>query len=97
LPGWLAIPLIAAAAYGDAFRWVLGAAILAGIPALFLARAETRPAITVHAAGGSSTRYAARAVRGPGRPTRLNAGPPGYAGPPATQAPQATFASPRRG
>jgi EmrB/QacA subfamily drug resistance transporter len=32
----------AAAAYGDAFRWVLGAAILAVIPALVLARAEGR-------------------------------------------------------
>jgi MFS family permease len=32
----------AAAAYGDAFRWVLGAAILAAIPALILARAEGR-------------------------------------------------------
>jgi EmrB/QacA subfamily drug resistance transporter len=31
-----------AAAYGDAFRWVLGAAALAAIPAVFLIRAEAR-------------------------------------------------------
>ena len=38
-----AAPAAAAAAYGDAFRWVLGAAILAALPALVLARAEGRP------------------------------------------------------
>jgi EmrB/QacA subfamily drug resistance transporter len=38
-----AAPAAAAAAYGDAFRWVLGAAILAALPALILARAEGRP------------------------------------------------------
>jgi EmrB/QacA subfamily drug resistance transporter len=32
----------AATAYGDAFRWVLGAGLLMAIPALFLARAESR-------------------------------------------------------
>jgi MFS family permease len=31
-----------AAAYADAFRWVLGAAALAAIPAVFLIRAESR-------------------------------------------------------
>ncbi len=32
----------AATAYGDAFRWVLGAGLLMAIPAVFLARAESR-------------------------------------------------------
>jgi hypothetical protein len=32
-----------AAAYGTAFRWVLGAALLMAVPALLLARAESRP------------------------------------------------------
>ncbi len=32
------------AAYGDAFRWVLGAGVLMTIPTIFLARAESRPA-----------------------------------------------------
>jgi MFS family permease len=32
----------AATAYGDAFRWVLGAGLLMVIPAVFLARAESR-------------------------------------------------------
>jgi len=39
-----AAPAVTASAYGDAFRWVLGAAILAALPALILARAERRPA-----------------------------------------------------
>jgi hypothetical protein len=32
------------AAYGDAFRWVLGAGLLMAVPAIFLARAESRAA-----------------------------------------------------
>jgi EmrB/QacA subfamily drug resistance transporter len=32
-----------AAAYGAAFRWVLGAGLLMAVPTLFLARAESRP------------------------------------------------------
>jgi hypothetical protein len=32
-----------AAAYGDAFRWVLGAAALTVVPTAFLIRAESRP------------------------------------------------------
>jgi hypothetical protein len=32
----------AATAYADAFRWVLGAGVLMAVPALFLARAESR-------------------------------------------------------
>jgi EmrB/QacA subfamily drug resistance transporter len=35
---------VAAAAYGDAFRWVLGAGLLIAVPAIFLARAESRTA-----------------------------------------------------
>ena len=131
-----AAPAGAAAAYGDAFRWVLGAAILAGIPALILARAERRPAarpegpaarpadpgalpeglaarpgrparlVAGRTSGadpgatsphspstprGASSRSAARAVGGPGRPTRLTRA---HA---VTLAPHVTFASPRRG
>lgn len=37
-------PAAAASAYGDAFRWVLGAGLLLAVPAIFLARAESRPA-----------------------------------------------------
>lgn len=37
-------PAAAASAYGDAFRWVLAAAILATLPELILARAEGRSA-----------------------------------------------------
>jgi len=33
-----------AAAYGDAFRWVLGAGVLMAVPTVFLARAESRAA-----------------------------------------------------
>jgi MFS family permease len=35
-----------ATAYGDAFRWVLGAGLLMAVPAIFLARAESRPAVS---------------------------------------------------
>jgi EmrB/QacA subfamily drug resistance transporter len=35
---------VSASAYGDAFRWVLGAAVLAALPALLLARTELRTA-----------------------------------------------------
>ncbi len=35
-----------ATAYGDAFRWVLGAGLLMTVPAIFLARAESRPAVS---------------------------------------------------
>jgi len=41
-----AVPSAAAraAAYGDAFRWVLGAGVLMAVPTVFLARAESRAA-----------------------------------------------------
>jgi MFS family permease len=67
-----AAPAAAAAAYGDAFRWVLGAAVLAALPALLLARAEGRPsrlaaqseppAVTtgLQAAGGAAPETATR-------------------------------------
>jgi MFS family permease len=35
-----------ATAYGDAFRWVLGAGLLMTVPTIFLARAESRPAVS---------------------------------------------------
>jgi EmrB/QacA subfamily drug resistance transporter len=41
----------AAGAYGDAFRWVLGAGLLMVIPTVFLARAESRPAAEAVPAG----------------------------------------------
>jgi hypothetical protein len=41
----------AASAYGDAFRWALGAAVLAVLPAALLIRVEARP-------GGGATRAA---------------------------------------
>jgi EmrB/QacA subfamily drug resistance transporter len=45
-----------AAAYGDAFRWVLGAGLLMAVPTIFLARAESRPAAAraVHASKGGT-------------------------------------------
>lgn len=43
----------AAAAYGDAFRWALGAAILAVLPAALLARVEARPKPPVSQAGAA--------------------------------------------
>jgi MFS family permease len=74
----------AAAAYGDAFRWVLGAATLAVIPALILARAEGRPARLgaqpEPAAGTSAPESVAHATT-----------------PEATEAPQVTFAPPPQG
>jgi hypothetical protein len=50
------------AAYGDAFRWVLGAGLLMAVPAIFLARAESRPA------GGPPSDEEASHLP-PGRPT----------------------------
>jgi hypothetical protein len=40
-------PAQSASAYGDAFRWVLGAGVLMTVPTVFLARAESRPADVV--------------------------------------------------
>ena len=84
-----AAPAGAAAAYGDAFRWVLGAAILAGIPALILARAERRPAARpedlrrpVHAAARRQLAAPRCTCRRRARPAHaVNAGPRGHAGP----------------
>lgn len=55
----------AAAAYGDAFRWVLGAGLLMVIPTVFLARAESRMTRASMRAGqaGGLDRQAGAATR----------------------------------
>ena len=65
------------AAYGDAFRWVLGAAILAGIPALILARAERRPAARPADLAAPSTPPTAPAPAPPRVPSAGQASPRG--------------------
>jgi EmrB/QacA subfamily drug resistance transporter len=54
-----------AAAYGDAFRWVLGAGLLMAVPTIFLARAESRAAGAARASQADpSARPADGAVSG---------------------------------
>jgi EmrB/QacA subfamily drug resistance transporter len=56
----------AAAAYGDAFRWALGAAILAALPAALLARVEARPKPPASQGRGESISADATVSQSPG-------------------------------
>jgi EmrB/QacA subfamily drug resistance transporter len=63
-----------ASAYGDAFRWVLGAGILMAVPTIFLVRAESRSA-----AGAIRARPAGASIQDAGRALAERAGDPAVA------------------
>ena len=55
------------AAYGDAFRWVLGAGLLLVVPTIFLARAESRSTADAVRAGRADAPGQQAGSAGPGR------------------------------